>query len=129
MKERGWGQKIPNWWTFIYRWSILMCTLTTDLVFFSSKFELVNKLDYSGNLNYKIVGYSNGQNLFDCWMVCYSGHGLNDKLIVCYWFYDVSIILVFVIQILTVFAKNVKLQGKKKSLFYLEHSYHVFSIY
>ena len=38
---------------------------------------------YSGDLNSKLVQYSNGPKQFAPWMVPYSGHGLNSKLIVC----------------------------------------------
>ena len=45
-----------------------------------SRFSIVH---WSGDLKNKLVRYLNGPNLFDLWMVCYSGHGLNNKLIIC----------------------------------------------
>ena len=38
----------------------------------------------SGDLNSKRVWYSNGPKQLAPGMVCYLGHGLNNKLIVCY---------------------------------------------
>ena len=38
------------------------------------------KVLYSGDLNNKLVQYSNGSNLFDPWMYCYSSHGLKNEL-------------------------------------------------
>ena len=50
----------------------------------SAMYRNGGKTIYSGDLNSKFIWYLNGQKQFIPWMVCYSSHVLNSKLIVHY---------------------------------------------
>ena len=58
--------------------------IVTDIFLEENTSNTLSK--YSGDLISELVWYSylNGPKQFASWMVCYSGHGLNNKLIVRY---------------------------------------------